>query len=264
MIKIFRQRTGKLTRKNGEAKIFIEDSTLDKINLTCGKKYKTEINIDDNSVILYECEDGENKVSQKKGKGIPVIDKTGLGIREALDKCNNIKITFLIEDEVGKVIIKGEKLTSDCIKEKEESPRDITSISFCSGVGISSYCEKKAGFKNIAFCEYNPKTGAEDKYANVYQENNPNSIMFNVPLQNLKASDLPYSDYWSMTLDCTDFSKLASAKKEYKTMHLYMHVMRLFWEKPVEERPKAIFIEYLHNSYNINLNYIVSIIKIRK
>lgn len=243
MIKIFKQRLGKLMKKNGEAKIFIEDSALEKINFKGGTKYKTEVNENDNSVILYESEDGKNTVSTKKSNGYPVIDKTGKDIREALEGCQNITLTYLVENGIGKVVIKGEKLTSDYTKIKEDEVRDITSISFCSGVGISSWCEKKAGFKNIAFCEYNPKNGAEDRYANVYQENNPESVMFNIPMQNLKPEDLPYADYWSLTLDCTDFSKLASTKNEFKTMHLYMHVMRLFWGKPKKERPKAIFIE---------------------
>lgn len=243
MFKIFKQRLGKLMQKNGEAKIFLEDQTLEKINLKYGKKYDTSINEEDNKVVLFESESGKNTVSMKKRNGCPVIDKTGKDIRNALEGCDSIKITYLIEDGIGKVIIQGEKNTNQYNATVENKERDITSISFCSGVGISSWCEKKAGFKNVAFCEYNPKTGAEDRYANIYQQNNPDSVMFNIPMQDLKPEDLPYADYWSATLDCTDFSKLASTKKSYNTMHLFMHLMRLFWGKPKKERPKAVFIE---------------------
>ncbi|XZH79273.1 DNA cytosine methyltransferase (plasmid) [Clostridium perfringens] len=243
MIKILKQRLGKLMQKNGEAKIFLEDQTLAKINLNHGKKYETKVEEEANTVILAESEEGKNIVSMKKSNGCPVIDKTGKGIREALEGCDSIKITYLIEDGIGKVIIQGEKNTAQYAAKSESKERDITSISFCAGVGISSWCEKKAGFKSVAFNEYNPKSGAEDRYANVYQQNNPDSVMFNIPMQDLKASDLPYADYWSATLDCSDFSKLASTKKSFSTMHLFMHLMRLFWEKPKNERPKAVFIE---------------------
>ncbi|MDN4106190.1 DNA cytosine methyltransferase [Paenibacillus polymyxa] len=48
----------------------------------------------------------------------------------------------------------------------------------------------------------------------------------------------------NVTYQNTDFSKAsAGTKKEYQTMHLFMHLMRLFWDKKKSERPKAILLE---------------------
>lgn len=62
-------------------------------------------------------------------------------------------------------------------------------------------------------------------------------------MQLLKAKDLPYADLWFASLDCSDFLKLASSKKELHAMHLFIHLMRLFYQKPKAERPIAIEIE---------------------
>ncbi len=53
-------------QKNGEAKIFLEDQTLAKINLNHGKKYETKIEEEANTVMLAESEEGKNIVSMKK------------------------------------------------------------------------------------------------------------------------------------------------------------------------------------------------------
>ncbi|MFF2532499.1 DNA cytosine methyltransferase [Brevibacillus sp. NPDC058079] len=48
----------------------------------------------------------------------------------------------------------------------------------------------------------------------------------------------------NVTYQDTDYSKASNGtKKEYHTMHLFMHLMRLFWDKPKEERPYAILLE---------------------
>jgi DNA (cytosine-5)-methyltransferase 1 len=67
--------------------------------------------------------------------------------------------------------------------------------------------------------------------------------MINIPIEKVTGNDIPKSDLWVATLDCTDFSKLASTKKEYQTMHLFVHLLRIFYEKKKEDRPNSILIE---------------------
>lgn len=244
-MKIIKQRKGKLTY-NGQ-RLFIEDTALNEINMTPGTKYSTEVDVKSHTVLLKPSSIG-NKVSSKikKGKVVPVIDKVDKGIKEALLNCTSVKITFY-KSETGedRVEIKGTIDTATTLKVNKDNPvsKQLTSITFCAGSGISASCNEKAGFKEIAYCEWNPKEGAEDKFANIFKENHRDSVMFNVPMQELDAADLPYADLWTCTLDCTDYSQLASGKTEYHTMHLFIHVMRLFYQKPKNERPLCIIIE---------------------
>lgn len=137
------------------------------------------------------------------------------------------------------------------IKNFLETGLELKCMTFCSGGGITSHFNKKVGFKEVGACEFNPKSGAEDKYSNIYSANHPETIMFNIPMEKLKGSDLPYADLWVATLDCSDYSPLANNKSEYHTMHLFMHLMRLFWERDKKDRPSGIFIENVPNFQKI-------------
>lgn len=231
-------------------RLYIEDDAFTKIGLEPGKRYLADIVKEKHLITLMPSEYKGNKISSKskRGKVVGVVDKEGKEIREVLSECTNIKITFYKDEEIGgRVVIQGTKSTAKAIETEgiKEEKRQLTSITFCAGSGISASCNTKAGFKEVAFCEWDPKSGKEDKYANIFAANHPESVMFNVPLQQLSSADLPYSDLWVFTLDCTDYSLLASTKSEdqFKTIHLFMHLMRLFWEKPKLERPKAILVE---------------------
>lgn len=253
--KIVKQGFYKVNRKKGVAKLFLEisEKIASKINFT--NRYNTNIDEENDCIELIHTNEGTNKITHREAKNLFVVDKDSSDIREVLDKYEKIKITYYVDEEgVGRILIEGHVLTASKINSPEETKRPIKSISFCAGAGISSYAEKEAGFEKVAMCEYYPKKDDKDDYfANILEKNFPESILFNVPMEQLKASDIPYSDFWSCTLDCTDYSKLASSKKKkstedrekspYCTMHLFMHMMRLFWEKPVTERPKAILIE---------------------
>lgn len=250
-MEIIKQKSGNITYKG--QRLYIEDEAFTKVGLEPGKRYFAEIIEEEHTITLIPSDIG-NKISSKSkgGKVVGVVDKEGKGIREALSECSNIKITFY-KDEItgGRVVIQGTKNTAKAIETEgiKEEHRQLTSITFCSGSGISASCNTKAGFREICSCEWDPKSGKEDKFADIFAVNHPESVMYNLPLQQLSASDLPYSDLWVFTLDCTDYSLLASTKSEeqFKTMHLFMHVMRLFWEKPKLERPRAILIENVPN-----------------
>jgi DNA (cytosine-5)-methyltransferase 1 len=237
---VIHQFNGKMTYKG--QRIYIDKVILGKAGFTPGTKFQTITNPKEHIVEFLVDENGSNKVSHKPKKDgiIPVIDRQGSDIREALNQCDEIKITF-IQD---RVIIEGVKRTASVLSEMKPTSNNLTTISFCAGAGISSECMKKAGFQEVAAVEWNPKEGSEDKFSEIYLENHPDSVMFNIPMQQLRACDLPVADVWVATLDCTDYSKASNGtKKEFHTMHLFMHLMRLFWEKPKTERPLAILIE---------------------
>lgn len=222
-------------------RVYLDRSILSEAGFEPGAKYETKTDPIRNVVEFQINERGSNTVSKKfrRKEIVPVIDKTGANIREALEYCDEIKVT-LVQD---RVIIEGIKRTS---KVKTDRPKQgsLTTITFCAGAGISTECMKQAGFKEVAAVEWNPKEGSEDKFSGIYSVNHPESVMFNLPMQMLKGIHLPYADVWLATLDCTDYSKASNGtKKELHTMHLFMHLMRLFWERPKSERPLAIMIE---------------------
>lgn len=240
MSSIIHQFIGKSTY-NGQ-RVYIDKAALIVAGFEPGKKYETTTNTTDNIVEFRVSEEGSNTVSKKtRNKSVvPVIDKASSDIREALEDCDEIKVTF-VQD---RVIIEGIKRTAKVRTGQKVNHPDLRSITFCAGAGISSESLSQAGFQEVAAVEWNPKEGSEDKFSQIYSVNHPDAVMFNVPMQMLRAEDLPYADVWNATLDCTDYSKASNGtKKEFHTMHLFMHLMRLFWEKPKAERPLAIMLE---------------------
>ncbi len=235
----------------GGTRCYMEGKSLQKAGFVPGQKYKTNVQANLHEVEFVVDDAGNNTVSGKKKADIvsPVIDKAGREIKEALSSCDFIKVTFY----EGRVVITGQRKTADILSEKKSN--SLSCITFCAGSGITSECNKEVGFTEVAACEYNPKKGAEDKFAEIYSANHPDSVMFNIPMEKLDANDLPYADAWIASLDCTDFSKLSQARKqesgEFQTMHLFMHLIRLFWQKPPAERPKAILIENVEGFKNI-------------
>lgn len=243
-MKCIKQKFGKLLE--GGARIYIQDRSLKDIGFTPGTSFNTTIK--QNKIILEPDNKGHNTISKKiiKGEEVPVLDKRGKILKSALENCSAVKIYFY-EDENGtpRVMIEGIKDTSSTIKENlKPSTNKLTSITFCAGSGISSRALEDAGFREVAACEWMPKSrlGSDDRFSKIYEKNHPDTLMLNVPMQYLKGSDLPYADLWNATLDCTDFSLVAN-KKDLCTIHLFTHLLRLFWEKPKSERPKAILVE---------------------
>lgn len=234
----------------GGRRCYLEMKSLAKSGMTPGRQFSTQINAENHEICFIADDKGSNRVSLRRHEGkngvtfTPVIDKSGSDIHDALKGCEFIKVTFY-ED---RVLITGQKQTATVIREADQNTdRQLTCITFCAGAGISADCAEQAGFKEVAGCEFNPKTGAEERYSDVYQVNHPDSVMFNIPMEKLDANDLPYADTWLCTLDCTDFSKLVAGRKQEsgdcQTIHLFTHLMRLFWQKKPEERPMAVMIE---------------------
>ena len=237
----------KISFKNGKARIWLESLRLAEIGLTPGSAFKTEVDAKLCRITLLPSTIG-NVVSFRKRKGqtIPIIDKSGPDIRTALEACTSIKVTFFKEDGVSRVLIEGVRDTAEVVRSKETGEsRQLTSITFCSGAGISSTCSVDVGFKELAGIEFNPKVGAEDRFAKVYGVNHPEAILFNVPMEELNVNDLPEVNVWIASLDCTDFSVLASSKKseDFITKDLYIHLAVLFKQLPKERRPEAVLIE---------------------
>lgn len=255
---LLEQQFHKISYKCGKARIWIESKKLFDLGLKPGMAYKTEVNPSKNVIFIKPSLMG-NIVSSRKKKDrvIPIIDKSGPEIREALKDCHSTKITFYKgEDADVWVRIEGIKEATYVVREQKGGElRELTSITFCAGAGIASTSCVDAGFKEVAGIEWNPKAGAENRWSEIYSVNHPDSICFNVPLEEINANDLPDADLWFASLDCTDFTVLASSKKEeqFVTMDLFLHLSALFKQREMSRRPIAILIENVPGFNSVGL-----------
>jgi len=256
---LIEQQFHKISYKKGQARLWLESKKLFNLGLKPGMAYNTEVNPGKNLILIKPSLLG-NIVSfrKKKDRVIPIIDKSGPEIREALKDCHSIKITFYKSDSADEswVKIEGVKDAAHVVRnQKGGNPRELTSITFCAGAGIASVSSVDAGFKEIAGIEWNPKVGSENRWSDIYSKNHPESICFNVPLEEINANDLPDADLWLAGLDCTDFSVLASSKKDeqFLTMDLFMHLAALFKQRDKSRRPVAIMIENVPGFSSVGL-----------
>lgn len=153
----------------GGERLYIENEKLLEV---IPLKYETYID-DKNNIHLVSSNTGKNLITKKTKKGIQekvvgVIDRTNKEIKEVLKTCQNIKVTFLMDDNGGKVVIEAIKETAKLVKEYIPNKENLTCITFCAGAGIASKACKMSGFKEVGAVEYNPKEGSEDKFADIY------------------------------------------------------------------------------------------------
>lgn len=255
---LLEQQFHKISYKYGKARIWLESKKLFDLGLVPGTAYETEVNTNENLIFIKPSLIG-NLVSSRKKKNqvIPIIDKSGPKIREALKDCHSTKITFYKNGNADVwVKIEGIKEAAYVVRDqKGGDPRELTSITFCAGAGIASTSCVDVGFKEVAGIEWNPKAGAENRWSDIYSANHPDSICFNVPLEEINANDLPDADLWFASLDCTDFSLLASSKKEeqFVTMDLFMHLSALFKQREKSRRPVTVMIENVPGFSSVEL-----------
>lgn len=244
---IIEQALRKISSRGGKARVYLESLKLVALGLTPGSAFRTEVDVVKKSIMLLPSLIGNMvTIRHRRGKTIPVIDKSGSDIRTALEGCVAIKVTFYKDETGSRVLIEGVPTTAEVVRTKQNDAQNkLSSITFCAGAGISSMCAVDVGFKEVAGIEYNPKVGAEDRFAEIYRINHPDSILFSVPIEDLDANNLPDASIWVATLDCTDYSLLASSKKssQFETKDLYLHLASLFKQRAKDKRPEAILIE---------------------
>lgn len=227
--------------KKHKNKILLWDNFLNKMDFNVNDKISIEV--EDYRLKIFKDPTGEFKVEL-------INDILSIKIKASKVQMffNNLSNTEpccidYIKDEQGYYLIISlkEPLTPSNNISKEK----LTAISFCAGGGVSSFAEKEAGFKHIAFCE------CDYKYSQVYSSNFPDSLIFNCPIQSLNSTELQYADLWTATLCCTDFSNLKSDENKYNTIHLFTHLLRLLWTTPVNKRPLGILVENVPSFKNV-------------
>ncbi|MDO0826038.1 hypothetical protein [Desulfosporosinus nitroreducens] len=92
---ILEQAIRKISFRSGSARIYLESIKLATLGLTPGSAFKTQVNAVKRSIMLIPSQIGNVvTVRHRRGRTIPVIDKTGADIRSALKGCTSIKVTF--------------------------------------------------------------------------------------------------------------------------------------------------------------------------
>jgi DNA (cytosine-5)-methyltransferase 1 len=244
-MKLVHHRLGKLV-DNGN-RIYIQNRKMaERSQFKPDTYYKYEVNPFKKTVTLHPAKPGEgNKVCKRvltDGSQKSVVDIRDKSIRTALAGCDYITIT--IYDNMVK--IQGHKNTATVVGPQTRS-HEINAIQFFAGSGISSEIAKEAGFKEIAFVEFNPHAKDEsqwDRYADLCEQNHSDAISFTIPIEKLSANLLPDANAWLISLPCNDYTALKrDPKMAQNTKHLFLHIVRLFYQIEKHRRPEALFIE---------------------
>lgn len=243
-MRLVKQRLGKLVDEG--RRVYLQDRKMaDSTYFKPGRYYKYVVNAARNLVKIIPAKDGEGNMVSKRnlsdGGQKSVIDIRDSSIRSALAQCDYVTIT--IYDEM--VEIKGHMNTATVVKKRGTDNR-ITAIQFFAGAGISSETAKRAGFDEVAFVEFNSHGKNEnwDRFSDLCEKNHPKAISFNIPIEKLSADMLPKAKAWLISLPCNDYSVLKRKPGiELTTQHLFIHMMRLFFQTDKKERPEALFME---------------------
>lgn len=252
-MKLVAQRLGKLVDEG--RRVYIQDRKLaEKTCFKPGTFYKYITNPITNLVKIVQAKSGEgNMVSKRQladGSLKSVIDIRDKSIKSALESCDYVTITLYDKT----VEIKGHRNTATevCNRPKDT---ELSNIQFFSGSGISGEVSRLAGFKEVAFVEFNSITKEQSqwgRYSDLCEQNHPDAISFNIPIEKLSADLLPDVNAWFISLPCNDFTELKrDPNMAQTTKHLYLHIMRLFYQKPPKSRPEALFIEQVPGFQNI-------------
>lgn len=235
---------------SSEGRIFVADSTLGKLGLNPGTPYNYQLCRETKTVEIIKDEQGSKIISRRKNgdSEIPLIDIRNQKISDVLSGCDFIHV--IIYDD--KVIVKGHLSTSTSIKETLQNTKDITSLTFCAGGGVSAMVAKECGINDNYLLEFNPLDGHGqwDRYSQIAEKNHPDSVIFNIPIEEFSADMLPKKrvDLWMATLPCNEFSIINQSKKRETeetnhSMHHFLHLVRIFTETPKPLRPECLFFE---------------------
>lgn len=236
--------------QSAEGRIFFADNILSKIGLKPGTFYKYLLDQNTRSVEITQDEGGSKIISKRKvgDSEIPLIDIRNQKISELLSNCDYLHVMIYGD----KIVVKGHISTGTNIRESLENVTAITSLTFCAGGGVSAMVAKDCGIEDSYLLEYNPLDGPGqwDRYSKIAEKNHPDSVIFNIPIEEFSIDMLPAKriSIWMVTLPCNEFSIVNQNEREENqetmhSMHHFLHLVRIFTETPKHLRPECLFFE---------------------
>ncbi len=244
----------------GEPRVYIQDHALTRAGLSPGTHYTYTMDHARNIVEVSPDPSGPKIVSrrQEKDRLKPVLDIRNGDMARFFQGCSHINIVIATDG----VRVVGERKAPEIPPEgfamgdvhAAAPPNDtgLNAYHICAGGGVSADRSKAAGFTDAAFVEHSPGENKAqwDRYARVLEENNPEAVILNVPLQYVTGEMFPANlpvGMVSLTVPCDEDSNARRNLKDapddlfVRTHHLYLHAMRLLAELP--RKPEIVFME---------------------
>lgn len=225
---VIRSAVHKIGKNRDKPRIWIEGKYLEQAGFPKGTIIK--VNFEPNKIIITPGE-GDNTVSGKKDK-YPIIDINSKKIAEAFDVERQVRITVWYHRiEITKTFLDTKKDTR---------PKDRSMMSVFTGVGCLDEAAKKEGYKPKVAIEIN------QKYADIYQNNNPDVTVYNCDVAEINTMNLPRVELVVGGIPCEAFSKIrrnyreqCSLPEEHETADLSIY----FVEQMKHVNPRAIILE---------------------
>lgn len=138
-------------------------------------------------------ENGSRRVSQK-GKGRPVIDINSRVLRDAFGDVQTLQI-IVKSGEIVLTPLRSEQRRADRCRNGKEG-------AIYAGGGLFTKAAQLAGFKPGFAIELNPD------YAEVYERNFPDSLMFNMSVADVPLCELPQVELLTIGIPCELYSNI--------------------------------------------------------
>lgn len=186
----------KLGEHRGSPRVYIEGEFL--IRAGFAPSQLIEARFRKGRVTLRLSEQGSRRVSQK-GKGRPVIDINSRVLRDAFGDVQTLQI-IVRTGEIVLTPLRGERRRADRCRNGKEG-------AIFAGGGLFTKAAQLAGFKPGFAIELNPD------YAEVYERNFPDALMFNMSVADVPLEQLPQVELLTIGIPCELFSNIRTTTR---------------------------------------------------
>jgi DNA (cytosine-5)-methyltransferase 1 len=164
--------TLKVGENKGAPRVWLEGQYLLRADFAPGRLLSATFEPD--RVVIRLAEDGARKVSSKGGGAVPVIDLNTSQLRDALGAVDQVQVKIT----TGEIVITPTRTA----RKIAARVRNGKSADVFAGGGTLSEAAKQAGFQPIWAVE------RSEKYADVYEANNPGVRMINACVSDVYAT----------------------------------------------------------------------------
>jgi len=157
-------------------------------------------------VIIKLAPQGSRVVSSKKHGQIPVLDLNSSALTDTFGPITTLQV-YITEGEIVLTPTHSEELRATRCRNGREG-------SCYSGGGLLTEAAKLAGYKPAFAIEI------DEDYAEVYEENHPEAVLYNLSVENVPLDTIPPVEIITMGIPCEPYSnarrleKITGAKRD--------------------------------------------------
>jgi DNA (cytosine-5)-methyltransferase 1 len=200
---LIRVSNAKLGKHKGHSRLYIQGKYLSKAGFEPSQKLKMIINQD--SIELIVSENGTTTISKKvKGENvIPVIDILSDDLKRNLGSELEIRV------HNQSIILKPSRIErAKSLRENSEDQKRCGSL--FAGGGLLSQAAKMAGYSERFAVEI------DSRYADVYSDNYPESMILNQSVHEVNLEDIPDIDLLLAGIPCQPYCRSRRSGKGYE------------------------------------------------